>query len=236
LAWAVAVDDSCSVCEVEEEDIKRLYLADPMTLGKHPFHIDDDTYNDVIAYSPAHMLCIRTNPSLSLIRFLVEHNPMAFNARCSSDITIYPLHLAAEYSESIELLQILFQLDKSVAKIMAGSHYEDQTPHTPLGILCGRKESTARMDMIQCLIEVDSSVKVVEDAIYNCLCTEYSHHSVEYRLKSIEMLLKANPEAALCANVDLIQEMCSYNEDQFMSLMSLFLAANKDILKKFDIC
>jgi hypothetical protein len=97
---------------------------------------------------------------------------------------------------------------------MAGSDYENETPHTPLGILCGREESIAPMDMILCLIELDSSVKVVENAIYNCLCTEYSHHSVEYQLKLIEMLLKSNPEAALCANGNLILKICLCNEDQ----------------------
>lgn len=70
------------------------------------------------------------NPPLSLIRFLSAHNDKEFCASCSyinlndvEDDDEDPLqyctstfHLAAEYSESVELLQILLQLDVSMTK------------------------------------------------------------------------------------------------------------------------
>jgi hypothetical protein len=197
--------------------------------------MDDNSY-EITGHSPAQVLCMRTNPSLSLIKFLIEHNPIAFNASCCAlnpDVLIYPLHLAAEYSESMELLQIFLQLDKSVTIIKAGLHCEETTSQTPLGILCGRVESTARMSMIVCLIEVDHSVEVIENAIHNCLINE-SDQSVQYKVTLVEILLKANPEAARCTNRDFIKEISRYDDDCFISLMSLFLAVNNDILKIAD--
>jgi ankyrin repeat protein len=161
---------------------------------------------------------------------------MAFNSICSSahddaeEYKIYPLHLAAKHSQSVELLQILLQLDKSVTKKKSASY--DEIPHTPLGILCTEEESPVVRDMILCLIKVDSSVEVIEDAIRSCLIDGYIGR---YTLTLIELLLKANPEAAKCQNVGIMHEICRHtNGDLFMSLMSLFLALNKDVLKKTD--
>jgi hypothetical protein len=204
---------------------------------------------------------MRVNPSLSLIKFLVEHNPMAFNSSCSSEheldvedggFSMYPLHLAAENSQSIELLQILLQLDQSVTKKKAAS-YCDHIPHTPLGFLCFNKESPTTMDMILCLIKVDSSVEVIEDAIISCLSINIEDAIISclsidlklgsiqagsighYKLTLIELLLKANPEAAQCRNELIMREICIHtNGDLFTSLMSLFLAINKNLLKEFD--
>jgi hypothetical protein len=171
LAWAVPV----SYDSVEEEDIKCLYLADPLALDRPHLDLDFDFDNNpfLIGYSPAHILCRKADPSLSLIRFLVGHNSMAFLKSRSSvheeaeEYEIYPLHLAAKHSQSIELLQILLQLDQSVTKKKSASY--GKIPHTPLGILCGRGESPVVMDMILCLIKVDRSVEVIEDAISSCL-------------------------------------------------------------------
>jgi len=256
LAWAVSVGD-----KVEEDDIKCLYLADPLALDKPHLDVEYEYDKSLIGYSPAHLLCMRVNPSLSLIKFLVGHNPMAFNSSCSSEheldvedggYSMYPLHLAAENSQSIELLQILLQLDQSVTKKKAAS-YCDHIPHTPLGFLCFNKESPTTMDMILCLIKVDSSVEVIEDAIISCLSINIEDAIISclsidlklgsiqagsvghYKLTLIELLLKANPEAAQCRNELIMREICIHtNGDLFTSLMSLFLAINKKLLKEFD--
>jgi hypothetical protein len=175
LAWAVALGDT-----VKEEDVKCLYLGDPLALKRRYLDPDYEYFSSIIGYSPAHILCMRTNPSLPLIRFFVEQDPVAFKLSCSSEhdfrnYPFHPLHLVAEYSESTELLQILLQLDKSVIKIKAGG--DCGVPHTPLGILCWRGESSVMTDMIACLVEVDSTVEVIEDAIYNCLSTSLESES-----------------------------------------------------------
>jgi ankyrin repeat protein len=54
-------------------------------------------------------------------------------------------------------------------------------------------------------------------------------------LTLIGTLLKANPEAAKCENEHIIHAICTYIKgDLFISLISLFLAVNKDALKGFD--
>jgi ankyrin repeat protein len=245
LAWAVSLGLNENN-EVKEEDIKRLYLADPFALKRH-HHSNIENDRHLTGYSPAHMLCMQTKPSLPLIKFLMGHNPMAFSERCSNknqylaDFPIHTLHLAAKHSESVELLQILLQLDKSVTKMKAAFSYE--VLHTPLEMLCERTESAVVMDMILCLIEVDSSVEVIEGAICSCL----SSGSIEqmsstqpgsighYKLTLITMLLNANLEAARCENEDLIHCICQHTRgDLFMSLMSLFLTINEDALQIAD--
>jgi hypothetical protein len=117
-----------------------------------------------------------------------------------------------------------------VTTMKSASYYE--IPHTPLGILCSRAKSPAVMDMILCLITVDRSVEVIEDAISTCLtcgskrvCSIQAESIGRYKLTLIELLLKANPEAAKCQNIAIMHDICRHtNGDLFTSLMSLFLA------------
>lgn len=130
---------------------------------------------------------------------------------------ICPLYLAALYSESAELLEILIKLDASITK---------KKPHsnglTPLEKLYRRKQFPKQKDMIQCLIEVDSSVAVIENRIS---CSIQGHFE-DYRpvsdikpgsighhtLTMVEILLKANPEAAKCEHQNLVHNMCQYTK------------------------
>lgn len=86
---------------------------------------EEENEGAFIGYSPAHLLCMQTNPSLSLLLFLSSHNPIAFIKPCAcvsydnEDPQLcgkYCLHLGAQFSNSIGLLQILLQLDTPVTK------------------------------------------------------------------------------------------------------------------------
>lgn len=57
LQWAVALKELGDT-GIDEEDIKRLYVADPMSLEKH--HLEGD--DEITSYSPAHFLCMQPNP------------------------------------------------------------------------------------------------------------------------------------------------------------------------------
>lgn len=252
LAWGIALGN-----RVDAEDIKIVYAADTMALGKPHVQLDigsSDYYSETTSYSPAHMICMQTNPPMSLIRFLIGHNSQAFNATCTySDFPeyyndddlqygLFPLHLAAKHSESVELLQILLQLDVSIAN-KKSSH--DKVLGSPLSILCKRKYFPAFMDMVHCLIKVDKTVEVIENSIEYCLESHHSNYksieasssitpvSVGHKtLTLIDTLLKANPEAAKCENEALMHNLCQYTQgDLWKSLISLFFAANKDIFK-----
>lgn len=67
------------------------------------------------------------------------------------------------------------------------------------------------MDMTQCLIEVDSSVVVIEQGIMGCLerydenneLIQASDVDNQHTLSLVEMLLKANSETANCEHEDM---------------------------------
>lgn len=138
-----------------------IYAADPMASERHHLYQEDIENNDasylgMIGCSRAHVLCIKSNPSLSLIRFLIGLDPQVFCTSCSyfqniedSQYGRYPLHLVAQYSDSGALLQKKLQLDVSVTQtknqIISGM--------TPLGAVCSRKYIPALMDMATCLME-----------------------------------------------------------------------------------
>lgn len=109
--------------------------------------------------------------------------------------------------------------------------------HTRLGAVCRRSSFPAQMDMVHCLIEVDKSAAVIENAILCCLIGRFlnivSRTTYSCAMILIEMLLKADPEAAKCENEGgIIHYMCILpKSNHFISLISLFLKANKDILK-----
>lgn len=183
---------------------------------------------------------MQSNPPLSLISFLISLDPAVFYASCSSDQ--YPLCIAAQYSTSVELLQILLLINASLNKKKTSSFHRSTL--IPLGTLCARKLFPAQTDMVRCLIEVDNSLEIIENGISSCLASisknwesnqmsditpgSIGHHV----LTLVDMLLNANPEAAKCDSVCMLLNICNTTRgDLFKSLISLFLAANKDVLQ-----
>jgi hypothetical protein len=78
------------------------------------------------------------------------------------------LHMVAQYSESLEVLQSVLQIDHLLtSKRVDGPYGGNKT--TPLGLLCGRSEFPSFQDMVSCLIGIDSTVKVIYDGIDQCL-------------------------------------------------------------------
>jgi hypothetical protein len=77
--------------------------------------------------------------------------------------------MVAQYCESLEVLQNILQIDHLLTKKRVnGPYYDIET--TPLGLLCGRSEFTLFHKMLSCLIEVDSTVKVIYDGVLQCMC------------------------------------------------------------------
>lgn len=151
-----------------------MYAEHPVALERHRF----ERQKLISGCFPAHMLCIIKITPLPLIRFLSGHNSRTFCVSCFIKDPLqygrYPLHLAAEYSESVQMLQIL-QLDVSATKKTTFDG------HTPLGILCGKQEFPSMLDMVQCVAEVDNSTAVIEGAIMNSLHNLVTYEaSIEY--------------------------------------------------------
>lgn len=110
---------------ISEEDTRLVYAADPMALEKYHFQGEEINY-DIIGYLPAHMLCLKRNPPLQLKRFFSTQNTRVFGLSCiyEDNDSDDPLHIAAEYCESVELLQVLLQIDVTITKKKTTQHGE----------------------------------------------------------------------------------------------------------------
>jgi hypothetical protein len=76
--------------------------------------------------------------------------------------SLYALHLVAQYSESLELLEDILQIDHNITKMVSES--EDIGEETTLlGFLCRRCHFPAFDAMVLTLTEVDSSVYSIFD-------------------------------------------------------------------------
>jgi hypothetical protein len=70
------------------------------------------------------------------------------------------LHLVAQYSESLELLENILRIDHKMTKVVfTGKNI------SPLGLLCKSRHFPTFDAMILCLTQVDSSVEIVADGM-----------------------------------------------------------------------
>jgi hypothetical protein len=109
------------------------------------------------------------------------------------------LHLVAQYSQSLELLEVILQIDHKMTKMAANAE-----KITPLGLLCRRPHFSTFDKMFLCLIRADSTVKEISDGIIQCMqsCRKGLSDDIspgssgERSLILIRKLLDANPAVA----------------------------------------
>ena len=204
---------------VSEADVNVLVTRDPMSMRKH--HIVG-VASHLSGQTPAHFLCMQqeTDSVMALIRHYAIFNETAFTmctsyprnnadeTDCESD-----LHLACcVHCPSVELLQLLIQLDPSQATKKASEY-----SFTPLALLCHnairfRNEETKYNNAVHCLLSVDNSAEYIGDALCGLLCgscrfNEWSDMDSTASLQNhvlaiIDMLLSANPNAAKYRSAD----------------------------------
>lgn len=108
--------------KVNSDDVKMLYSADPLAMRRYNVVLNSSE----AGYLPGHILCMWKYPNISLIRYLSMRDLKAF---CMLNFPRYGgneignncLQLAAKYSENVELLMILLQIDHSMTKANARS-------------------------------------------------------------------------------------------------------------------
>jgi hypothetical protein len=216
LHWAVTLMSS-DENNVTKADVKTSYELDPMAMQSYHFTANIDGDNDegdnegFVGLTPAHLLCMSpvTQCSMQLVRSFSVCNPMAFGKGSKFSA----LHAACRCgTPTVELLQHLLQLEKKQAKVRAAldDFNLDEADHYPLGQLCfnlmGRADELPNAeDLVNCLLEVDKSWKVVGDAVFGCI---EGYDEAWAREKAVvdrtncrlfgmvEMLLKANPKGA----------------------------------------
>jgi hypothetical protein len=244
LHWALALLPLPQY-NVTESDVKTLYAFDPMAmLTKHVGSESEEK-----GLTPAHLLCMNpvTPCIMQLIRSFTLCNATAFG----STTIVSALHVACHYgTPTVELLQHLLQLDSSQTKVNASFYgIED----CPLGHLCfnlvKRADELPNVeDILNCLLEVDKSKEVVGDAICGCLGGYYQtgvdskdvvvadkRNSRLYGM--IEMLLKANPEAATYRDTDgdhMLYLACSSNvpSELCIDIMRQILVLHNDAVRE----
>jgi hypothetical protein len=147
------------------------------------------------------------------------------------------LHLVTQYSESLELLEEVLQIDQMV------SETEDMIEITPLGLLCSRPHFSTFDAMILCLIEVDSSVEVIFDGMINHIrsylkCLHQDILPGSRGAKSLILLgtlLDTNPSAAEYDDSNIFHEARVYLKGELcISILSVLLLKNGAGIKAFD--
>jgi ankyrin repeat protein len=144
--------------KISEEDVLILHAAKPFAM--HSF-----SGMNYKGYTPTHLLCMQKKPSVSLVRKMCLRNPQAFVLCDHSGKSA--LHMVAQYSESLEMLQSVLQIDHTLTNKDVDGPFDVGT--SPLGLLCGRSEFPSFHDMVSCLIEVDSTVQVIYDVVDQCM-------------------------------------------------------------------
>ena len=235
LAFSTRVEND-SAMTLTETDVKVIYTSDPLALQQ--YH-QEGTGDNNMGFTPAQLLCTRemTNISMSLILHFSICNSQAFTMSASfssrGDPSLYgysALHAACDLRQPTEeLLKYLLQLDSSQARKISIGH-----GFTPLGYLCANSSCTDRL--IGCLLEVGNSAEVVGNGIAGCLA------STDYCcvLERVEMLLKANPEAAKHLNSNgenLLHSAACQGKlppQLCIDIMQRILAIHKDAVREVD--
>ena len=191
-----------------------------------------------MGFTPGHLLCMKemTNRNMSLVRKFSEISQgNAFTMSSSyperGDPSLYgftALHAACGVGKpTVELIQYLLTLNSTQTKKMCNAKGT-----TPLGYTI--KNSNGTESLLQHLMEVDSSTAVIWSAINGCLLPSPDYSRV---LDRVEMLLKADPEAAKHRSVEgenllhmaalqekLPQQIC-------IDVMQRILAIHKDAVR-----
>jgi hypothetical protein len=129
-------------------------------------------------YAPIHLLCMQKRPNISLVRKICLRDPQAFML-CDHEGKS-ALHMVVQYSESLEVLQSVLQIDHSPTKKRVIGLY-GLMKATPLGLLCRRSEFSLFHKMVSCLIEVDSTDSAIYDGIAQCML-QYKGSSYQFHL------------------------------------------------------
>jgi hypothetical protein len=116
--------------KVSKEDILILQAANPLAM--HLF-----SGKDKRGHTPLHILCMQKRPNISLVRKICLRDPQAFVLSDHGGKSA--LHMVAQYSESLDVLQSVLQIDHSLTKKWVNGPYDD-IKTAPLGLLCGRSE------------------------------------------------------------------------------------------------
>jgi ankyrin repeat protein len=149
------------------------------------------------------------------------------NGRCA-------LHLVAQYSESLKLLEDILQIDHKMTQ-MVFEIENTGVESTPLGLLCSRPHFSTFDAMVLTLIEVDSSIEAIFNGVFNHLMSydKGFHQDISpgsrgaKSLILLGTLLDANPAAAEYNDSHIFHKACIRLRGELcISVLLLFLSKN----------
>eukprot|EP01031_Cornospumella_fuschlensis_P028697 gene28697-34645_t len=138
LHWAAVID------QAEVNDVRNVAKADPLATVKG--------YSLPVSANPGHLIAAVRHPNMEVVRCLYDFYPrMAASKDFEGDL---PLHYAARYSESVEMIQFLLQANPAATKAKGESNL--------VPLQCALyNQSPARLHIVTCLLDADPSAAQV---------------------------------------------------------------------------
>lgn len=178
LHWASVCDD------VTLDDFKNIARADPLAAIKG--------YNAFthISASPGHLVAAVRYPDMKNVKVLYDFYPrMAYMKDKDGDL---PLHYAARYTQSNDMITFLLQANPLATKVRGSADL------LPLHCALYNEHAESRLRVVKCLLEADpESARLINSDGDTTL-----HIGVdsECNLETLKMLLKTFPDASKTVN------------------------------------
>jgi ankyrin repeat protein len=210
LHWAAVID------KADVRDVRHVARADPLATVKG--------YNQPISANPGHLIAAVRHPCMEVVKCLYDFYPrMASSKDNEGDL---PLHYAARYSESIEMIRFLLQANPSATKVKGESHL--------VPLQCALyNESEERLHIVKCLLDADpSAAKIINGDGDTAL-----HLAVDQECGTelLSNLIKAHPDAVMSQNdiglLPLHVACYSKHTVRAMETVNLLLQANPSSAK-----
>jgi hypothetical protein len=235
LHFAIVLGD-----EIKEDGVNKVHSHNPKAMQRH--NLNDSGDDGWAGFLPGHFLCMQTHPNMSLMKHLSMCDMKAFRMSVvyTEDYEEYKggrnsLQLAAEHSESVELLKDILQIDSLMAKKLDRHDYET---NIYLGLLCERSHFASFHEMLGILLAANSSAEVVTDGLASYFrFLESTCLDMKVALAFIGSLLEAN--LGLMNDVtddgdNILHLVCRYLEGELgVAVLSLLITKNSD---EFGVC
>mmetsp|Transcript_29529 Transcript_29529/g.80780 ORF Transcript_29529/g.80780 Transcript_29529/m.80780 type:complete len:545 (+) Transcript_29529:94-1728(+) len=134
LHWAAVTDN------IDPANIMKIAKADPLATTQGN--------NTRMAANPGHLISAVRNPNIDAVRCLFNFYPRMASSKDAAGDT--PIHYAARYTESVEMIKFLLQMSPESTKVQGDQNL------VPLQCAVFN-ESPNRLDIVQALLEVDPS-------------------------------------------------------------------------------
>lgn len=176
LHWAAVTDN------VDVNDVRNIARADPLATVKG--------YNQPISATPGHLIAAVRHPRMEVVRCLYNFYPRMANAK-DNDGDL-PLHYAARYSESAEMMLFLLQANPAATKVRGEGNL------VPLQHALYNEDPDKKGDIVKLLLDADPSaasiVNADGDTVFHIAINQ------ECNISLLSQLLRAFPEGVRVQN------------------------------------